>query len=107
MVITLCFQLCSAYYTVLQAKNSRRSVSAINPVSMEIQMIPVTNIAGMQSCYCESTPFAVSKMKLDIKEDKGGMPKGTCPADVMLNSEKIKPVALAVIKLHLSEGIRH
>ena len=31
--------------------------------------------------------------------------KGTCPAEVMLNSEKIKPVALANIDLHLSEGI--
>ena len=33
------------------------------------------------------------------------MPKGTCRAKATLNSEKIKPVALAVIKLHLSEGI--
>ena len=30
------------------------------------------------------------------------MPKGTCPAEVMLNSETIKPVALAVIELRLS-----
>ena len=30
------------------------------------------------------------------------MPKGTCPAEVMSNS---KTVALAVIELHLSEGI--
>ena len=33
------------------------------------------------------------------------MPKGTSQAEVMLNSEKIKPVALAVIELRLSEGI--
>ena len=33
------------------------------------------------------------------------MPKGMCPAGVTLNSEKTKPVALAVIELHLSEGI--
>ena len=33
------------------------------------------------------------------------MPKGTCRAEAMSNSEKIKPVALAVIKLRLSEGI--
>ena len=32
------------------------------------------------------------------------MPKGTCLAEVMSNSEKLKPVALAVIKLRLSEG---
>ena len=32
------------------------------------------------------------------------LPKDTCRADVTSNSENIKPVALAVIKLHLSEG---
>ena len=34
-----------------------------------------------------------------------GIPKGICRAEVMSNSEKIKPVSLAVIELHLSEGI--
>ena len=34
------------------------------------------------------------------------MPKGTSQAETMPNSEKIKPVALAVIELRLSEGIR-
>ena len=34
-----------------------------------------------------------------------GMPKGTCRAEATSNSEKIKPIALAVIKLCLSEGI--
>ena len=33
------------------------------------------------------------------------MPKGTSWAKATLNSEKIKPVALAVIELRLSEGI--
>ena len=33
------------------------------------------------------------------------MPKGTCLAEATSNSEKIKLVALAVIELHLSEGI--
>ena len=33
------------------------------------------------------------------------MPKGTCRAKATSNSEKIKPVALAVIELRLSEGI--
>ena len=32
------------------------------------------------------------------------MSKGTCQAEVTLNNEKIKPLALAVIKLRLSEG---
>ena len=34
-----------------------------------------------------------------------GMPKGTSRAEAMLNSEKIKPIALADIELRLSEGI--
>ena len=33
------------------------------------------------------------------------MPKSTSQAEAMSNSEKIKPVALAVIELRLSEGI--
>jgi len=35
-----------------------------------------------------------------------GMPKGTSRAEATSNSENIKPVALAVIKLCLTEGIR-
>jgi len=35
-----------------------------------------------------------------------GVPKGTSWDEAMLNNEKIKPVALAVIELCLSEGIR-
>ena len=34
-----------------------------------------------------------------------GMPKGTSRAEATSNSENIKPVALAVIELRLSEGI--
>ena len=34
------------------------------------------------------------------------MPKGTSQAEAMSNNEKIKPVALAVIELRLSEGIK-
>ena len=33
-----------------------------------------------------------------------GMPKGTSLAEATLNSEKIKPVALAIIELRLYEG---
>ena len=34
-----------------------------------------------------------------------GMPKGTSQAEATPNSEKIKPVALAIIEPRLSEGI--
>ena len=33
------------------------------------------------------------------------MPKGMCWAEVKSNSEKIKPVSLAIVKLRLSDGI--
>ena len=33
------------------------------------------------------------------------MLKGTCWAEATSNSEKIKPIALTIIELHLSEGI--
>jgi len=35
-----------------------------------------------------------------------GMEKGTSWAEVMSNSEKIKPIALAIVELRESEGIR-
>ena len=63
----------------------------------------------------KSTLFAFSKDEWDIKEDTGKSmknalyvlryAKGTSRAEAMSNSEKIKPVALAVIELRLSEGI--
>jgi len=34
-----------------------------------------------------------------------GMSKGTSPAEAKLNSEKIKPLALAIVELQESEGI--
>ena len=33
-----------------------------------------------------------------------GMPKGMSQDEAMSNSEKIKPIALAIIELHLPEG---
>jgi len=35
-----------------------------------------------------------------------GMAKGTSWAKATLNSEKIKPIALAIVELRKSEGIR-
>ena len=62
------------------------------------------------------TLFAVSKDEWDTKENTGKSmknalyvlryAKGTSRAEVTSNSEKIKPVALAVIELRLFEDIR-
>jgi len=35
-----------------------------------------------------------------------GMVKGTSWAEATLNSKKIKPIALAIVELHESEGTR-
>ena len=67
------------------------------------------------SCVtAKSTPFAVSKDEWDTKEDTGKSMKNalyvlqyakcTRLAEATSNGEEIKPIALAVIKLHLSEG---
>ena len=67
-------------------------------------------------CCCrESTPCAVSKAKWDTKEDTGKSmrhalyvlwyAKRHLLAEATLNSEKIKPVVLAAIKLRFSERV--
>jgi len=65
---------------------------------------------------CSSTNQQLFKKNLwDTKEGcsksimhcmYSGMPKGTSQAEATLNSEKIKPVALAIVELRESEGIR-
>ena len=71
---------------------------------------------GKPSSACaKSTPFPISKDEWDTKEDTGKSMKNALYvlwyakrhlwAEAMSNSEKIKPVALAVIELCLSEGV--
>ena len=64
------------------------------------------------TCCCQ-----INKDEWDTKEDTCkstknslyctycGMPKDTSRVEAMLNSEKVKPIDLAVFELHLSEGI--
>jgi len=64
----------------------------------------------------KSTLFMVNKDEWYTKEAVvspwrkhcmySSMPKGTSQAEATSNSEKIKPVALAIVELHKSEGIR-
>jgi len=59
----------------------------------------------------KSTLFVESKDEWDTKEGTGksmknalhaqGVTKGTSRAEAMSNSEKIKPVVLAIVELHL------
>jgi len=62
----------------------------------------------------KSTLFVVNKDEWDTKEDHDKSMKNalhvtevcTSSAEATLNSEKIKPIALAIVELHESEGIR-
>ena len=113
-IITLRFQLFSA----LQTKNSVTIVFAINLVTTE-----KTDNSHLQM-YCREAIIALPRIdtlscQQKEMEHKGGqsksmmralyvlrMSKGTSRDEATLNSEKIKPIALAVIELCLPEGIR-
>jgi len=58
----------------------------------------------------KSTPFVVSEDEGNTKEGPGksmysGMAKGISRGEVTSNSEKMKSIALAIVKLRESEGI--
>ena len=60
-----------------------------------------------------TTKLTASKDKWNAKEDTGksmnntycGMPTGTSWVEAMSSSEKIQPVALAIIEIRLPQGI--
>ena len=114
--ITLCFQLCSAHYKASKMKNSVRIVPAINPVTMENLQLQM---------YCrEAMHRATANRHLGLSAKRNGtqmrtkvnpwcvhcmycgMPKGMFWDEATSNSEKIKPISLAVIELCLLESIR-
>ena len=72
---------------------------------MKVQTISVTNIRKpLNITYHKLTPYNVSEKKWDTEEVKDksmtciycDMPKGTCLTEVTSNSEKVKPVNLAI-----------
>ena len=74
VAITLCFQLCFAYYTMLQTKNNTRSVSAVNPIATE----NTGNKHNSQHSHretasrcCELTLCIVSKKNFNTNGGKG------------------------------------
>ena len=114
--ITLHCRLFSTRYTAVQIKNYLKSTSAIRVATMKNS--DDFCFEGKPSrATAKSTLFAVNKDEWNTKEETGKsikntlyvpihcMPKGTSQSKATSNSEKIKPVALAIIKLRLSEGI--
>ena len=109
--ITLRCQLCSTHYTAVQIKNCSKSTPTIKIATMK-NTDDFHYKRKPSHATAKSTLFAVSKDEWDTKEDTGKSMKNALYilryAKRHLSgqsNEKVKPVALAVIKLHLSEGI--
>ena len=108
-------QLCSTCYILaLRIKNCSKSTFVIE-VATTKNTDNFCYEGKLSHATAKSTLFVVSKDEWDTKEDTGKSMKNALHilwyakrhlsgrSDV--NSEKIKSIALAVIKLHLSEGI--
>ena len=91
-------------------KNIMRISSANNPVTKEIQTIFIKNIGKPSyASYYKLIPCTAHKDKWDTKKDKHKsiVYKLQCAKRHLLGDKTFnKPVALVVIELHLSEGIR-
>ena len=108
--ITLCCWLCSTCYIAVRIKNCSKSTSAIRVATMKYTD---------DFCFEGKPSRATAKSTLSLSAKMNGtqrrtlvsprrmyctycgMLKGTSLAEAMSNSEKIKPVALAIIELHL------
>ena len=112
--ITLHCRLCSTRYTAVRIKNCLKNTSAIEIATMK--NTDYFRFEGKPSrARAKSTPFSVSKDEWDTKEDTGKPMKNALhvlryakrhlSGRSNINSEKIKPIVLAVIELCLSEGI--
>ena len=95
-------RLYSTRYTAVQIKNCSKSTSAIKIATMK-NTDDFCFEGKLSRATAKSTPFAVSKDEWDTKEDTGKSMKNALYVlqyakrhEAMSNSEKIKPVALAV-----------
>ena len=113
--IMLHCQPSSTCYTALRIKKCLKSTFAA------VKVATMKNTDNF--CFKRKLPHATTKSTLSLSVKMNGtqkrtlvsprrkhcmyygIPKGTCPAEAMPNGTKIKPITLAVIKLHLSEGI--
>ena len=112
--IALCCRLCSTHYTAVRIKNCSKSTFAIKIVTMKNtddfcyegkhHVIP-PNWHLLLSAKMNGTQRRTLVSLWRMHCMYCSMPKGTCRAEAMPNSKKIKPVALAIIELRLSEGI--
>ena len=73
-------------------------------VSLNLEFLRFLNIQPQRRSQDYLKGVSNSSIEL-TKATYCGMPKGTSQAEAMPKSEKIKPIALAVIELRQSEGI--
>jgi len=73
-------------------------------------------IIGIAHVFCKNSNRTHRKTSLKSHSSgflqglnfmNSGASKGTCRAEAMSSSEKIKPLSIAILELHWSEGIRH
>ena len=104
VAIHFIFQQSSANYTAFQMKNSTTSISAINPVLWKIWTI---NMIASQHSHNALLQINTLKKKRSMhsKYCAWYINIGTCWTEITSSSENIKPIALAIIEFHLSEGI--
>ena len=113
-IMLLC-RLCSTRCTAVRIKNCLKSTSAIKIAIMK-KNTDDFHYEGKPSCATAKIDTSLSAKMNETQRrtlvspwrmhcTHCGMPKGTSRAEVTSNSEKIKPIALAVIELCLSEGI--
>ena len=112
VTIMLHCQLCSTHYTTVQIKNCFTSTSAIKIATMKNTdnfryakgshhvLLPNQYFLLMNGTQRRTL---VSPRRMHCTYC--GMQKSTRRNEATSNSEKIKPVALAIIELRLSEGI--
>ena len=114
--ITLHCRLCLTCYTILRIMNRSKNTSTIKVATMKNTNNFCYKVEGSHHMLPPNQHFSLSA-KMNGTQRRTvvsprrmhctycGMPKGTSRAQATLNSEKIKPISLAVIKLCLYEGI--
>ena len=87
-------------WTTFQAKNNVRSVPASSVITL-VCAKAITRVTYV--CGSGERNGTQRRTNHDASTGAAAVDKRVCLATV--NSEEIKPVALAIIKLHFSEGI--
>jgi len=110
---TFHYRLCSTRYATVRINNYLKRTFVIKVATIKI----MDDLMEAITCLSQNRHF-LWRTKMNGTQRRAvvspwrmhciysGMAKGTSQAEATLNSEKIKPVTLAIAELHKSEGIR-